>query len=324
MRFSFCGKQFVFIAAILFVLIFASCERIAVGMDDIKHAIEGNRSAVNKNPDAPDRDNSPKVLVCEAPGEATFGENGGIVDFSNADDGYVMVRYEGNDSKVKVQITFSDGEPYTYDLKPNADFTAFPLSLGSGDYDVGVFTNIEGNKYAQATKRTITAEISDEFSPFLRPNQYVYYTPDSEAVAMARDICEGVKSELGATENLFLYVVENVSYDYEKAETVQSGYLPNVDETLRSGAGICFDYASLTSAMLRSQGIPCKLVIGYAGSAYHSWIRVYSRETGEVAGVIEFRAGEWSRMDPTFTAGGSKADPNTIGDGTNYNPIYEY
>jgi transglutaminase-like putative cysteine protease len=302
---------------------FAACDKVDDAVSGISSLI-GDGSSVKEDSSLPDRDNTPKVLVCEAPGTNTFGGNGCTVDYSHAGDGYVMVQYAGDNPKVKVRITFVGGEPYTYDLQTNAGFVAFPLSLGSGDYEVGVFTNVEGDKYAQAAKQTITAEIADEFAPFLRPNQYIFYTPEYNTVAKAQEICAGSKTDLGATERIFLYVVENVSYDFDKAATVQSGYVPNVDDTLASGTGICFDYASLTSAMLRSQGIPCKLVVGYAGSAYHAWIRVFSKETGEVASMIEFHGGEWARMDPTFAASGDKADPNVIGDGTNYNPLYDY
>ena len=33
------------------------------------------------------------------------------------------------------------------------------------------------------------------------------------------------------------------------------------------------------TGMLRSQGIPSKLVVGYAGTAYHAWISVWTEET---------------------------------------------
>ncbi|MDR2157429.1 MAG: transglutaminase-like domain-containing protein [Clostridiales Family XIII bacterium] len=323
MRVSLCRIWPAFMV-IVAVMALSSCEKMNGAIDGIANVIEGGGSSVEENPDAPDRDNAPKVLVCEAPGTETFGGNGCTVDFSHANDGYVMVKYEGDNPKVKVRITFAGGDPYTYDLKTNAGFEAFPLSLGSGAYEVGVFTNVDGDKYAQAAQQTVAAEMPDEFSPFLRPNQYIFYTAEHNAVAKAQEVCAGVKSDLGATERIFLYVVENISYDFEKAATVQSGYVPNVDETLSSETGICFDYASLTSAMLRSQGIPCKLIIGYAGSAYHAWIKVFSKETGEVASMIEFHGGEWARMDPTFAAGGSKTDPNVVGDGANYNPLYEY
>ena len=78
--------------------------------------------------------------------------------------------------------------------------------------------------------------------------------------------------------------------------------------------------------MLRSQGIPCKLVVGYAGTAYHAWISVWSEETGWVDGVIYFNGTSWHRMDPTFASSGkgSKAIMAYIGDGKNYSAKYFY
>lgn len=68
-------------------------------------------------------------------------------------------------------------------------------------------------------------------------------------------------SDIDALKQIYNYVVNNLSYDYDKAETVETGYLPDVDETLSTKTGICFDYAALTTAMLRSCDIPCKLQI---------------------------------------------------------------
>ena len=113
------------------------------------------------------------------------------------------------------------------------------------------------------------------------------------------------------------------------AATVQSGYLPVLDEVLAKGKGICFDYAALMTAMLRSQGVPCKLVTGYVGTskpAYHAWISVWSQETGWVDGAIYFDGAVWQRMDPTFASSGSGSEEivQYIGDGKNYSVKYFY
>jgi transglutaminase/protease-like cytokinesis protein 3 len=76
--------------------------------------------------------------------------------------------------------------------------------------------------------------------------------------------------------------------------------------------------------MLRSQGIPCQLVVGYAGPAYHAWISVHVEGIGWVANMIQFNGDKWKMMDPTFAASGDTADPNVVGDGENYNPVYYY
>jgi transglutaminase-like putative cysteine protease len=78
------------------------------------------------------------------------------------------------------------------------------------------------------------------------------------------------------------------------------------------------------TGMLRSQGVPTKLVVGYAGDAYHAWINVYSEDTGWIDGVIYFDGAKWMRMDPTFAANGGSDIMDYIGNGTNYSGKYFY
>lgn len=59
------------------------------------------------------------------------------------------------------------------------------------------------------------------------------------------------------------------------------------------------------TAMLRSQGIPTKLEIGYSGEAYHAWISTWIDEIGWVDNVIEFDGTSWTLMDPTLAANNS-------------------
>jgi len=79
------------------------------------------------------------------------------------------------------------------------------------------------------------------------------------------------------------------------------------------------------AAMLRSQRIPTKLEIGYAGDAYHAWVTTYVEDVGWINGIIQFDGNEWTLMDPTFAA---NADTKTlkkfVGDGSNYTIKYEY
>ena len=115
-----------------------------------------------------------------------------------------------------------------------------------------------------------------------------------------------------------------MTYDDKKAETVPSGYLPDVDETLATGKGICFDYAALTTAMLRSQNIPTRLEIGYSGKIYHAWISVYIEDIGWIDNLIEFTGDGWTRMDPTFASSNDNSENilKYIGDGSNYTMQY--
>ena len=117
---------------------------------------------------------------------------------------------------------------------------------------------MEGTKYTTLYTAEVYAEIADAFAPFLQPNQYVNYSAESEAVLLAAELSTGLTDELDIVAAIYQYIITNITYDFDKAASVKSGYLPDVDAVLASGKGICFDYAALMTAMLRSRGIPDK------------------------------------------------------------------
>ena len=120
-------------------------------------------------------------------------------------------------------------------------------------------------------------------------------------------------------------LIKNIKYDKEKANNVQYGYVPDPDQTLNDKTGICFDYAYLTCAMLRSQGIPTKLEVGYVGEVYHAWISCYVDETGWIDNIIEFDGKDWSLLDPTLGANNKSKDVKKyIGEGSKYIVKYTY
>lgn len=267
----------------------------------------------------PVRDNTPKVRTPSADGTTTYGTDSITIDASNTHKGYLMVQYTGSNPKVKLQMKTPDSNTYTYLLTKRGEYETFPLASGNGTYSLTVYENVSGDMYSTAFSQSIAAKLKNEFLPFLYPNQYVWFTSQSAAVAKARELTEGAHSDLEAVEAIYKYVINEISYDEEKAASVVYGYLPNVDETLSSGKGICFDYAALMCAMLRSQNIPTKLEVGYAGQANHAWISTYLKESGWIDGIIEFDGSSWTLMDPTFAASSSKSDlEEYIGDGTNY------
>ena len=167
---------------------------------------------------------------------------------------------------------------------------------------------------------TINVTLDDEFAPFLRPNQYVNYENATQTMDKAAMLVAGITDPLDKVEVIFNFVVNNLTYDYEKAATVQSGYLPALDQVLEAKKGICFDYAALMAAMLRSQGIPCKLVVGFAGDVYHAWISVWSPDQGWVEGAIYFDGANWQLMDPTFAS--TTGNPAITGVTYTYKYIY--
>lgn len=265
-----------------------------------------------------------EYLLPSASGSVVYGNDIVSIDASNVSEGYVMIQYNGGIEKVRIQITAPDETTYTYTLAIGS-YETFPLSGGDGNYHIDILENAYDDMYAIAFSQDISVTLNDEFRPFLYPNQYVWFTQDYKAVDYAADLSDKSSDDLDYVEQVYQYVIKNISYDEELAANVKTNYLPNIDNTMSTKKGICFDYASLMAAMLRSQGVPTKLVVGYSGDAYHAWISVYLKEIGWVDDIIEFDGKNWSLMDPTLAANNSSASvAKYVGDGSNYTVKYSY
>jgi len=273
------------------------------------------------------------IPVPQASGSQTKTTDKATIDYSNASDGYVMVKFLASTSKsLRVTVTGPSGTQYQYRLNADGRWEVFPLSDGSGSYKILVYEQIEGSRYATVNSADVKVTLKDEFAPFIRPNQFVNFTSDSKTTAKAADLTKGLSTDgvYPRVEAVYNYVIKNLTYDKAFAQEVQagkqSGYVPNVDQVLAKGKGICFDYAALMTAMLRSLGIPSRLVIGYAGEQYHAWIDVYSETEGWINSIIQFNGHKWNLMDPTFASSGKQSADvmKFIGDGKNYSARFLY
>lgn len=271
------------------------------------------------------RNNDIKVLKPVATGEKTVGNDSVLIDYSNASEGYIVLKYTGDSEKVKFQIAGSNQVTYTYDIAKDLD-TVIPLTSNSGTYLLTLYETIGGDQYATNFTDSIEVEIKNEFGPYLYPNQYVNFNEDTKAVKKAQEIVADATCDLEAVALIYDYVASHVEYDHSEAVSVSAPYLPDVDEVLSTGKGICFDYSSLMAAMLRSQGIPTRLEIGYAKDAYHAWISTYTEDQGWIGGVIQFDGTTWTLMDPTLASNSKNISKikEFIGDGSSYNTKYVY
>ncbi len=235
---------------------------------------------------------------------------------------------EAMEGKFKVLVDALDiSVRYTFSLANDGSYEVIPLTEGSGNYKVIVLKQTSANKGSTVLKEEFYVNINDEFSVFLTPTQYCMYDKNSECVKLASTLTAGM-DELKKIEAIYEYVTENIDY-VSTAENAANGYTPYPDRTLKSKSGICFDYASLMAAMLRSQRLPTKVVAGYAGDIYHAWISVYVKDSGWIDGIISFDGNKWNRMDPTFAAGAKdEADYqgliNYISNNSNYRDVYYY
>lgn len=241
------------------------------------------------------------VLACSADGTAVEQNDVVIIDYSHGQEGYLQVNYIGSNDKVKLQITTPKNSTYTFTLHGQG-YETFPLTGGSGTYQISVFENISGDQYATVLSKDLSIDITNEFGPYLYPNQYVDYAKSSAAIKKSEELAKTSDTDLDVVTNVYNYMISNFTYDYDKAASVASGYLPNVDESLKSEKGICFDYAAVMATMLRVQQIPTRLEIGYVGDIYHAWISVYIEDIGWINGIVRFDGNEWEMMDPTFAS----------------------
>lgn len=244
-----------------------------------------------------------------APPSTVRGNDKAQMETARLELGLVDLRYTGGKNvRVKAQITGEGKTTYNYDLNGGGNWETFSLPEGDGKYTVKVLENTMENRYQPVYTTDVTISLSDPNSPFLYPNQFVNYREDSQTVKTAGEVLARGQTDGEKAALAFDYVVDHLTYDHEKEQSVKPGYLPDVDAVLAQGKGICFDYAALLCAMCRSQGIPCKLMVGYAGTVYHAWVEVHCRDSAVVDGAIPITAGEWSPLDPTFVSSSARSE----------------
>lgn len=214
------------------------------------------------------------------------------IDVSDAEHGFISVKHPGETmGKIKLLVE-KDSCQYVYNLRNTGGYECFPLQMGSGTYTVRVMKNESGNKYREILRKTIQMNYENSQEVYLASIQQINWKENTKAANLARKLTAGAGNNQERIKIIHNYIVDNIKYDREKAKSVLTGYVPEADTILNEGKGICYDYASLFACMLRSVGIPAKLVTGYVGEdrLYHAWNEVYESN------------GEWVFYDTTFTA----------------------
>lgn len=206
----------------------------------------------------------------ETPGTDVQTSGKLVIDASNKELGYVMVRVsEASKHAFKIRVSFGGGQ-LTYDLNSSGDYEAFPLQLGSGKYEIALFENVKGTKYSSEGKVDLSVQLVDENAAYLVPNQYVDYELWTSAVQKSDELCAD-EAPNAVYQAVTEFMSSEFAYDFVRAKTVSSGQLPEIDYCYENRMGVCQDLAAVMVCMLRVQGVPAKLVIGYADKYYHAW-----------------------------------------------------
>ncbi|MCA0758368.1 transglutaminase-like domain-containing protein [Paenibacillus sp. N4] len=224
--------------------------------------------------------------------EAHAVETAGWIDISEIDRGVLTVNYAVK-AEVKTKLMVTKGqERYTYNLYSGRSWEHFPLQLGNGNYTVSLLENTEGNKYKVVKKQTVELNLKNGRDVFLNSVQNIAWTSSDSAIVKAADLTKNKKTDTEKAKAVYEYIISNIQYDNKLASQVPADYLPDIDRTIRTRKDICYGYASLFAAMMRSQGVPVKLTMGTSSYAkgYHAWNEAYLD-------------GKWVTIDTTVDAG---------------------
>ena len=232
-------------------------------------------------------------VVCFIRPDKVYADSATI---ENANDGTVKLTYNNDyDVKVKLLVQLTGGTQYKYDIPKGSVNINIPLTQGNGEYKFVLCRNISGTKYAVIQTVSITQKLASDNDAFLSSNYIISWDNTNAAIKKAQSLAKK-KSTNDKIKYIYEFVVKNYSYDYTKAGNINdiaktAAYIPNVAKVYSEKKGICYDYSVLMAAMLRSVGVPTKVVTGYTPNAtvYHAWNNVYADS-------------KWNVMDTTYDA----------------------
>ena len=237
-------------------------------------------------------------------------------DTSALNTGIVGISYVSDVEKIKVFID-KNGKRYTYNLNNDGIEEDFSLQMGNGEYKISVLENIGGTSYKYISTEIMTLNLSDANGVYLTSVQNINWNDENIAIKKAKELTKNLANDEDKLNAIYNYIVSNFKYDYSKLNNLKSDYLPDIDLTLNSNTGICYDYASTFAAMLRSAGIPAKLVKGYSTNVdgYHAWNEVYNKETKS-----------WIIIDTTYDSQmmAGKVKYSMEKENGQYTKVYEY
>lgn len=205
-------------------------------------------------------------------------------------DGIITVQYTGSFSK-KIKITVEkNNERYVYNITNESPIN-IPLQLGDGTYKITVYKHLNSTNYQPLATESVDAENISRVNLFTYSIPNIYFDKSLNSIKNYDELL-GDEDTNDKIKQLYSDVINDYSYDYDKAKKVVSTeYIPFIDDMYYDKTGICYDYSVLMAGVLRSQGIPTKLVMGYAPEikAYHAWNQIYMN-------------GKWITVDTTYDA----------------------
>lgn len=253
------------------------------------------------------------------PGITASADGSVLVDTGSVSEGVVLVNINtAPDGRAWKAVLKGPTGSYAYTLPKRGAFEGLPLQMGSGSYFLTVYEQVSGTSYTTKMTHPFNVLLRSELSPYTASSVMVRFSAVSASTGLARSLVAGKTTQEARIDAIYQWICQNIQYDRELAASITSGavktHIPDPDATLESRKGICYDYAALLAAMLRSQGIPTRMVMGQIPPGYHAWNEVYLEGTGWFrlgdANYSTVNGNAWVMLDPTLAASGM--NPQTI------------
>lgn len=214
----------------------------------------------------------PKELILFSPKRAVWQDRFGL-DLTHVPSGLITVSCK-SDKSLHVLVNYLDRES-NYGVPNDGTPYTIPLPYGNGVYKVSVWEYYNEDGYAKKWETNVNAVLDNVLSPFSYPSGRVPYKKEDTSVKLAAKLAKTAVNDEMFIRGIKEWMLENITYDTSYIPGKLSAHHIDPDKTIRSGKGICLDYASLTAAMLRSQGIPARMAFGYVTHdglrEYHAW-----------------------------------------------------
>ena len=239
------------------------------------------------------------------------------ININTANKGYIQV--ESLDSAaenlkvslytdVKNQMTGYGNWQYNCKQKGKSTVKA-ALTYGNGTYEIDVWTTLSSEavgitRSTRKAKLTVTLNNVSKTGGFTLSTGEVAFSTGMHFIKKADEIAATCSNDFEKVSKIYAWLTDYLDYKASDDYTALGLYTCDLDKVYNRGYGVCYDYAVILAAMLRSQGIPCKVVFGkYADSdGGHAWNEIYICSNGSITtDRVDIVGNKWCRLDPTLS-----------------------
>lgn len=240
------------------------------------------------------------------------------INTNTASNGYVEIEYiEPNGFDIEVSVSSNTKNQlgnhtswnYRTSNKGKCKIKA-ALTYGNSEYVITVGSTMKNTSlnaifFSKKAELTVTLSNVSNTAGFLLSTGEVIYDSNMMFIKKASEISATCKNDFEKVSKIYDWLTSYLNYKVTE-DTPLGQYKCDLNKVYNRKTGVCYDYAVVLAAMLRSQGIPCKVVFGkYSDSSSgegHAWNEVYIPSNGSITSdKLSITGNKWCRLDPTMS-----------------------